>query len=204
MRSTRALLFVLVHIAGFIGAANAQTPDQRRCFDRDPDLSISGCTAIIQSGRQTQQNLAVVFYNRGNAYFRKGQLHRAIADYDQAIRLNPNYAEAFNYRATTYYTMGQPDRAIADYDQAIRLNPNFADAFVNRGAIYVGKGQPDRAIEDYAKAFLSRGNAYGSKGQPDRAIENYDQAIRLNPNFAVAFAVRGMAERVNDFETAQC
>jgi tetratricopeptide (TPR) repeat protein len=136
MRSTRVVLLVLMHIAGFFGAANAQTPDQRRCFDRDPDLSISGCTAIIQSGRQTQQNLSVVFYNRGNAYFRKGQLHRAIADYDQAIRLNPNYAEAFNYRATTYHTMGQTDRAIEDLDQAIRLNPNFAAAFYNRGVAY--------------------------------------------------------------------
>jgi tetratricopeptide (TPR) repeat protein len=90
MRSTRAVAFVLMHIAGFVGPANAQTPDQRRCFDRDPDLSISGCTAIIQSGRQTQQNLAVAFYNRGNAHFRKGQPDRAIADYDQAIRLNPS------------------------------------------------------------------------------------------------------------------
>jgi len=166
MRGTRAVLFVLMHIAGFIGAANAQTLDQRRCFDRDPDLSISGCTAIIQSGRQTQQNLAVVFYNRGNAYFRKGQPHRAITDYDQAIRLNPNYAEAFNYRGTTYYTMGQADRAIEDLDQAIRLNPNFAAAFYNRGVAYTRK-------------------------EPDRAIADYDQAIRLNPNFADAFVNRG-------------
>ena len=55
MRSTWALLFVLMNIAGFGGAATAQTPDQQRCAAPDPDLSISGCTAMIQSGRETQE-----------------------------------------------------------------------------------------------------------------------------------------------------
>ena len=65
MRSRWALLFVLTHIAGFSGAATAQTLDQRRCLAPDPDLSISACTAMIQSGHETQQNLATAFYNRG-------------------------------------------------------------------------------------------------------------------------------------------
>jgi hypothetical protein len=87
MRSRWARLFMLMHIAGLSGAATAQTPDQRRCSAPDPDLSISGCTAMIQSGHETRQNLAGAFYNRGNAYNGKGQPDRAIADYDQAIRL---------------------------------------------------------------------------------------------------------------------
>ena len=61
MRSRWALLFVLMHIAGFSGAATAQTLDQRRCFAPDPDLSISGCTAMIQSGHETRQNLVARF-----------------------------------------------------------------------------------------------------------------------------------------------
>jgi len=89
---------VLTHIADFSGAATAQTLDQQRCLAPDPDLKISGCTAVIQSGHETQQNLAIAFYNRGNAYVRKGQNDRAIQDYDQAIRLNPNFADAFYNR----------------------------------------------------------------------------------------------------------
>src|SRR5580693_1748094 len=102
MRNRWALLFVLMHIAGFSGAATAQTADQQRCSAPDPDLSISGCTAMIQSGRETPENLAVAFYNRGTAYANKGQADRAIEDYDQAIRLNPNFAEAFNNRGAAY------------------------------------------------------------------------------------------------------
>jgi tetratricopeptide (TPR) repeat protein len=171
MRSRWPLPFVLLHIAGLSGAATAQTLDQQRCSTPDPDLRISGCTAMIQSGHETPQNLAVAFSHRGLAYGRKRQYDRAIQDFDQAIRLNPNNAIAFSNRGAAYASKGQYDRAIQDFDQAIRLNPNNADAFSNRGA------------------------AYGRKGQPDRAIQDFDQAIRLNPNNADALRNRGLAKR---------
>jgi tetratricopeptide (TPR) repeat protein len=87
MSSRWALLFMLMHIVGFSGAATAQSPDQRRCSAPDPDTSIRGCTAMIRSGHETQQNLAQAFNNRGIAYYCKGQLDRAIQDFDRAIRL---------------------------------------------------------------------------------------------------------------------
>ena len=152
MSNRWALLFVLMHIAGFSGAATAQTLDQQRCSAPYPDVQISGCSAMIQSGHETQQNLAVAFYNRGNAYANKGQPDRAIQDYDQAIRLNPNLAEAFYNRGTAYAIKGQPDRAIEDFDQAIRLNPNFAVAFNNRGLAKQAKGDSAGGDADIAKA----------------------------------------------------
>jgi tetratricopeptide (TPR) repeat protein len=115
-----ALLFVLMHIAGFNGAA-AQTVNQQQCPASNPDLSISGCTAMILSGRETPGNLAEAFYNRGVAYDNKGQPDRAIEDYDQAIRLNPNHAKAFYNRGVAYTIKRQHDRAIEDFDHAIWL-----------------------------------------------------------------------------------
>jgi TPR repeat len=114
MRSRWALLFVVMHIAGFSDAATAQTLDQQRCLAPDPDLSISRCTAMIQSGHETQQNLAFAFRSRGIAYARKGQYDRAIEDLDQAIRLDPNDAVAFSNRGGAYNGKGQYDRAIED------------------------------------------------------------------------------------------
>jgi tetratricopeptide (TPR) repeat protein len=143
---------VLMQIAGFGGAATAQTDDQQRCSAPDPDLSISGCTAMIQSGHETQQDLAKDFSNRGTAYGRKGQLDRAIEDFDQAIRLNPNDAVAFSNRGAAYARRGQPDRAIEDYDQAIRLNPDYATAFYNRGFVKRAKGDFAGGDDDIAKA----------------------------------------------------
>jgi tetratricopeptide (TPR) repeat protein len=220
-----------LQIAGLSGAATAQSLDRQQCPAADPDLSISGCTAVIQSGHETRKNLAVAFYNRGNVYLNRGNVYlhkaiektiedfyhrgfllnpglyeRAIEDFDQAIRLNPNDAAAFDARGIAYARRDQYDRAIEDFDQAIRLNPNDAVAFVNRGNVYAHAFiSPfyDRAIEDYDQAirldpndavvFYDRGGAYLSKGQPDRAIQDFDQAIRLNPTYMGAFNNRGFA-----------
>src|SRR5262244_419059 len=87
-----------------------------------PDLQISGCTTIIRSGRESNKNLAIAFNNRGNAYYDKKEHDRAIADYDQAIKLDPNYARAFYNRGISYDDKGLHDRAIEDYTHAIRLS----------------------------------------------------------------------------------
>jgi tetratricopeptide (TPR) repeat protein len=172
MNNRWALLFVMTHITGFGGAATAQPLDQQQqCPAPDPDLSISGCTAMIQSGHETQQKLAIDFYNRGFAYLLKDQYDRAIEDFDQAIRFNPNYALALNSRGHAYFSKGvaacrpaslppcalaiaQYDRAIDDFNQAIRLNPDDAMAawaYGERGLTKSAKGDFAGAAADLAK-----------------------------------------------------
>jgi tetratricopeptide (TPR) repeat protein len=176
MRCETTPLFVLMLIAGFSGAAAAQTLDEQRCYSHDPDLSIAGCTAIIQTGQKPEEELAKVFNYRGFAYGRKQLYDLAIQDDDEAIRLKPNYPNAFFNRGNAYYGKGQLDRAIQDFDQAIRLNPN-------------GRGP------EAANVFLMRGETYRGKGQNDLAIQDYDEAIRLYPSYARAFNARGVALR---------
>jgi tetratricopeptide (TPR) repeat protein len=61
------------------------------------------------------------FYGRGSAYQGKGDLERAIADFTEAIRLQPRHAIAYASRATAYEARGERDRAAADYSEAVRL-----------------------------------------------------------------------------------
>ena len=61
-------------------------------------------------------------------YGNKGDQDRAIADYDQAIRLDPGLAHAYANRGSAYTDKMDYDRAIADLDQAIRLDPGFVQS----------------------------------------------------------------------------
>ena len=85
----------------------------RSCSDpRDPDHSIRGCTAAIRSERFSRQSLAILFYDRANAFHKKGQYDKAIRDFDRAIRLRPNFAPAFNNRGNNYFDKHRYVRAI--------------------------------------------------------------------------------------------
>jgi tetratricopeptide (TPR) repeat protein len=65
---------------------------------------------------------------RGNAYKGKSDYDRAIADYDQAVRLlDPQSArKAYTNRGEAYEAMNDIVHAIADFDQALRLSPDYA------------------------------------------------------------------------------
>ena len=154
-------------------------------------------TKAINSGELDTTNLAHAYSDRGASYDGLSQYERAIEDYDEAIRLDPNDPLAYSNRGTTYDALGQYSRAIEDYDEAIRLNPNYAMAYYNRGAAYGDLGQYERAIENYdeairlnpyyAKAYNNRVIAYVNLDQYSRAIEDLDQLTQLDPNNAAAY-----------------
>jgi uncharacterized caspase-like protein len=142
-----------------------------------------------------------VAFNQGIAAHNRGDFDRAIADFSEAIRLNPSMAGAIFSRGNAYQQKKDFDRAIADYNEAIRLDPNLAIAFNNRGIAYKEKKDFDRAIADHneairlnpnlASAFNNRGIAHKEKKDFDRAIADYNEAIRLKPDNANAFLNRG-------------
>jgi tetratricopeptide (TPR) repeat protein len=130
-RVKRNIIFGAMILVTTFAAVNgfAQTSEEFAwCWGANgflPKLIIRGCTAIIQASGKTDKVLSFAFNNRGMSYRFKVQYERAIADYDQAIKLEPRYAKAWNNRGVAYRNMGDVDRAIADYSEAIRLNPYY-------------------------------------------------------------------------------
>ena len=78
---------------------------------------------------------------------------RAIEDYDEAIRLNPQYADAYNTRGDAYRRDGQYERAIQDYDEAIRLNPRFIEAITSLGQLRMAEGKTAEAEARFRSAL---------------------------------------------------
>lgn len=202
--------FVAVAAALFVStsAASAQSRQQWDwCNGKDdasPDLVISGCTAVIQSGAEKAKGLAFAFYRRGTAFRMRNEFDRAIADYDQSIKLDPDGYDAYVDRGWAYHLKGDFDRAIEDHSEAIRLDPDNERAFVMRGAAWQRKGDYDRAIRDNdeairinpknANAYMTRGNHYREKLDYERALQDYTSALTLNPDDDALFANRCYAQ----------
>src|SRR5436190_1400003 len=77
------------------------------------------------SAAQTQTSRAASaasYLERGNEWMLKGELERAIADYDLAIAFDTNYSFAYFNRGLAREQKGDLTGAVKDYDRAIELN----------------------------------------------------------------------------------
>jgi tetratricopeptide (TPR) repeat protein len=85
--------------------------------DKDRELQIKACSTIIQRDAKD----AMAHYKRGVAYQFKGDVDRAIADYNKAIELRPGYARAYESRGSAYASKGVYTNAVADVTKASEL-----------------------------------------------------------------------------------
>lgn len=144
-------------------AATTYVPSMR--FPKQPSSSISPSpeaskptsfpTALLREGvkRETVQYDAKFYVSRGQMYADSGQHSAAIADYDRAIRLNPDDAGAYIDRGLSKGKLGKHFSAIADFDLAIRLKPSDGLAYYNRGAAKHKLGRIREAKQDFITAL---------------------------------------------------
>ena len=74
-------------------------------------------------------------YNAGLDHQEQGRSEEAIAEYDEAIKLNPEFAAAIKNRGVAYGELGQVGRAIQDYQTVVSLNSEDAVAYINLGLL---------------------------------------------------------------------
>jgi tetratricopeptide (TPR) repeat protein len=143
----------------------------------------------------------------GNDKFDRGNYQGALADYNQAIQLNPKYAEAYNNRGNLRTRLRDARGALADYNRAISLRPNSNLAYLNRGVLKDSQLNDYKgALADYDKClsfdpqdylvYNNRGLIKDEKlNDVQGALADYNQAITLNPRSALAYNNRGNLQR---------
>ena len=67
------------------------------------------------------------------AKYSLGRYDEALADYNRALELRPDYTEALNNRGNTYHELERYNEALADYNQALELRQEYVEALYNRG-----------------------------------------------------------------------
>jgi len=199
-----------------VGVASPE--DEEKChltFD-NPDLAIHHCTRAIDSGELSGKALADVFWGRGVSWSEKKEYDRAIADYNEAIRLNPQDAGFFNSRGDAWLDKKDYDRAIADFSEAIRLIPQCKTFCLNllrretplnsrcwaraiRGALQEALADCNESLRHLpgnADALDSRGLVHLKLRNYVAAIADYDAALKLDPEQASALYGRGLVKHL--------
>jgi tetratricopeptide (TPR) repeat protein len=147
---------------------------------------------------------ALAYAHRGRAWQEKGELERALRDYDTAIRiasgvderpmgplgLRPLFARPmpthapqvswYRARAIDYDRMGQPDKAIRELTWAVEVNPADALTYVDRGLTYKALKDYDKALADLGEAIRldpQWASAYFHRANLFKARRDYDQAL---------------------------
>ena len=116
---------------------------------------------------------AKFYVSRGQAYADSGQHSAAIADYDMAIRLNPDDADTYIDRGLSKGKLGKHFSAIADFELAMRLKPNDGLAYYNRGAAKHKLGRIREAKRDFRTAL-----ELAAKDGNERLVVSIEQIIR--------------------------
>ena len=134
--------------------------------------------------------------NLGNALLQKGNVEEAIAHFQKALQIYPDYAGAHNNLGNALIKKGSVDEAIAHYQRALQITPDSAEAHNNLGGALLQKGNVDEAIAhyqkalqinpDYAGAHNNLGNALLQRGSVDEAIAHYQRALQIAPDYAEA------------------
>ena len=155
------------------------------------------CTSFAQA--PTEEDIL----KKGIDYSRHDKYDEAIAEFNNAIKINPGSANAYYGLGFIYDKKGDLDKAVANFSKAIEIDPALTDAYYNRGFAYYKKGSFDQSISDYGKvielspnsadAFYGRGLVYSKKGNIGQAIADFNKAIEVRPAFALAYDALAVA-----------
>jgi tetratricopeptide (TPR) repeat protein len=176
--SVGARLRCLVILAGLIGAGDvAFADDPQDCRDTSGDAAIAACTRAIESGRLTNQDLAVAFFNRGNAYGDRKGFDRAIPEYSEAIRIDPRSAGSVSTHGHAYSTK---DFLLQGESGQIRSKLKAANAYLARGLTY------------YAKVKMNEKPSYSDEINYEHAIADFDKSVDIGLDAADAYYYTGV------------
>ena len=136
------------------------------------------------------------YNNLGCALQRTGRFNEAIHQFDQALRLNPEYADAHCNRGNVLSQTGRTEEAMAEWELALRFKPDYAQAHYNLGLGLARQGRLPEAMghweqalrikPHYAEAHYNLGVALEQTGKVREAAGHYEQALRIRPDYEQA------------------
>lgn len=217
-------LAVQHHQAGYLSEAENLYRQILQVKPNHPDaLHLSGVIAQQSGNVALAEQLiakairvkpsAEMYYNLGLALQGQGKLVEALASYQKALALKPDYADAHYNSGNALKEQGKLDAAARSYQRALVCRSDYVEAHINLGSVFYTQHKLDAAIDhcrqalalnaDFADAHYNLANALKDQGQLDAAIESYQRALSINANFAEAHNnLAGALQEQGEFDAA--
>jgi len=142
------------------------------------------------------RNFAAAHLQLGFYYRRRGELHRAVAEFERVARMFPGYADVLIPLGGFYMDMGDTARAIALFEKLATNAPGNPEARYSYGLTLVFKGKVEQALHEfdaaialdpnYNSAYYAAYYCLNQFGQRDRALNYIERWVQLHPNDAQA------------------
>jgi len=144
------------------------------------------------------------FNKRGDLHFEADRYDLAMADYNDALKLDPKNVAGTSNRGWVHYQRADLETALAEFNAALKLDENFANALWGRGMVHRDQEKYAESVADFTAAirgttkpdelaglYNERGNTYNLEEKYDLALADYDRAIEQDPKLAWPHANRG-------------
>jgi tetratricopeptide (TPR) repeat protein len=152
---------------------------------------------------EPQAAAAATHLIRGHAQVQQASFEAALASYERATDLKPDFADAYFHRGNVLSQLGMHQAAVESYDKALAYKPNAAETYNNRGNALCALKNIDAAIASYdsaiattpgfAEPYFNRGLALYDLKRYEAALASYEHAIAIHPGYAEAYCSRGNA-----------
>ncbi len=139
----------------------------------------------------------------GRTKMRGGETEAAVAEFEQALKLLPNYAEAVAARAESLDMLGRIEAARPEYERARTLWAAQRPGAPDRSYLFRQRGRFTFEVDSYELALLrvktgsfphlACGNALLAQGHPEEALKCYDRALKIKSNDPDLTALKGEA-----------
>ena len=188
-------------VGGFASVHRWQDDD---CFVLDgaetPRAKVAACSAFL-AATDSPERRADALAERGRTYHGFGDYQWALADYTQALRLDPQNGNVRLNRGLVFLDTGRHDQAISDFTLAHQLDPDDPTPLANRALVHAWANEAAPARADFAAAraldptnqTVLHGEAVLAmeSGDSVAAIERLTQALRQDPQDEWALRLRG-------------
>lgn len=146
-----------------------------------------GCQTLPEGG-----STAADYYNRGQSAYLADDYDLAIADFQEALRLDPRYADAYYGLGLAYEATNRTQLALDAYLSAIRLQPSHGESQARSGILYFERRQYGPAESHLRRAtalvpydpmpFYYLGEINRMQGRCQASVDNYKKALDIDPN----------------------